>query len=127
MTGTPTTEAPPGGVALPVPVPAGPSGRVGVVLIGSLLFVTTAIVLEVLAGEGAASSTSGAPWIVPLTWPQPVRVAWWLAVAGSAAAFRTSLRRLGLPARRSVDVATVTPFLLFAGGIAFGADWATWH
>jgi len=63
------------------------------VLIGSLLFVTTAIILEVLASEGAASS----------------------------------LRRLGLPARRSVDVATVTPFLLFAGGIAFGADWATWH
>ena len=96
-------------------------------LIGSLLFVATAIVLEVLAGEGAASSTSGAPWYVPLTWPQPVRVVWWLAVAGSAAAFRMSLRRLGLPARRSADVATVTPFLLFAGGIAFGADWASWH
>jgi len=98
-----------------------------VVLIGSLLFAATAIVLEVLAGEGATSSTSAAPWFVPLTWPPPVRVVWWLAVAGSAAAFRISLRRLELPTRRSVDVATVTPFLLFAGGIAFGSDWTTWH
>ena len=87
-------------------------------LIGSLLFAATAIVLEVLAGEGAGSSILGASWHVPLTWPQPVRVAWWLAVAGSAAAFRVSLRRLGLPARRIADVVTVAPFLLFAGGIA---------
>ncbi len=110
-----------------MPAPAGTIARDGIVLIGSLLFVTTAIVLEVLAGEGAASSTSGTPWFVPLTWPQPARVVWWLAVAGSAAAFRMSLRRLGLPARRTADVATVTPFLLFAVGIAAGADWATWH
>ncbi len=124
MTGRPTAEAPPSAVSAG-PAPTGK--RDGVVFIGSLLFVTAAIVLEVLAGEGAASSTSGAPWFVPLTWPQPVRVAWWLAVGGSAAAFRISLRRLGLPARRSADAATVAPFLLFAGGIAFGADWATWH
>lgn len=126
MTGSRIAEAPP--PAGPVePAPAGHIGRDGAVFVGSLLFVATAIVLEVLAGEGAASSTSGAPWFVPLTWPQPVRVVWWLAVAGSAAAFRVSLRRLGLPARRSANVATVAPFLLFAGGIAFGADWATWH
>ena len=110
-----------------MPAPAGHAARDGFVFVGSLLFVTAAIVLEVLAGEGAASSTSGAPWFVPLTWPQPVRVAWWLAVAGSAAAFRVSLRRLGLPAHRTADVATVAPFLLFAGGIASGAGWATWH
>ncbi len=82
MTVTPTTEAPP-----PESPPVPPQGRrdrsglVGVVLIGSLLFAVTAIVLEVLAGEGAASSTSAAPWFVPLTWPPPVRVVWWLAVA----------------------------------------------
>lgn len=126
MTGNRLAEAPrsagPG-----LPPPAGHPARDGFVFVGSLLFVSAAIVLEVLAGEGAASSTSGAPWFVPLTWPQSVRVAWWLAVAGSAAAFRVSLRRLGLPARRAADVATVAPFLIFAGGIAFGADWATWH
>jgi len=126
VTGKPTTEATPS-AGLGGPALAARSGRYGIVFVGALLFVTTAIVLEVLAGEGAASSTSGAPWFVPLTWPQPVRVAWWLAVAGSAAAFRMSLRRLGLPARRSADVLTVAPFLLFAGGIAFAADWATWH
>lgn len=110
-----------------MPAPAGHPGRDGGVFVGSLLFVATAIVLEVLAGEGAASSTSGAPRFVPLAWPQPVRVAWWLAVAGSATAFRMSLRGLGLPARRNSDVATVAPFPVFAGGIAFGADWATSH
>ena len=126
MSSDPIAEAPSSGGPAPA-APTGHPGRDGAVLIGSLLFVTTAIVLEVLAGEGAASSTSAAAWFVPLTWPQPVRVGWWLTVATAAAAFRTSLRHLGLPARRSADVATVTPFLLFAGGIAFGADWATWH
>jgi len=33
----------------------------------------------------------------------------------------------GIPARRTADIATVTPFLIFAAGIAFGADWVTWH
>jgi len=96
-------------------------------LLGSFLFIAAALTLEVLAGEGAASSTAATPRFIPLTWPQPVRVVWWLGAAAAAATFRASLRRMGFPARRTADVATVAPFLIFAAGIAFGADWATWH
>jgi hypothetical protein len=35
--------------------------------------------------------------------------------------------RLGLRQRPVVVAASVLPFLVFTGGIAAGADWATWH
>ncbi len=105
-----------------------PSGSLWVaLLLGSFLFIAAALTLEVLAGEGAATSTAPAPRFIPLTWAQPVRVVWWLGAAAAAATFRASLRRMGFPARRAADIATVAPFLIFAAGIAFGADWATWH
>ncbi|MGH9247217.1 MAG: hypothetical protein ACRD29_23460 [Acidimicrobiales bacterium] len=67
-----------------------------------------------------------AEW-VPLAWPQPLRVLWWLAVAAGAAAFRWSPGRVGLRPSRVVTVLTVVPFVVFAVGIGAGADWATWH
>lgn len=65
--------------------------------------------------------------MAPLAWPQPVRVAWWLAVATAMLVFRVLLGRAGFPQRRSVVVLSTAPFVIFAAGIAIGADWATWH
>jgi hypothetical protein len=41
--------------------------------------------------------------------------------------FRFLLGRAGMPQRRLVVVLSVAPFVLFAAGVAAGADWATWH
>lgn len=90
--------------------------------------VLSAVVLEMLAGSAANSPVpSWATWIVPLAWPQYVRVAWWMAVAVAALAFRLSLRRLGFRQRPWLVVVSVAPFVIFATGIALSADWATWH
>jgi hypothetical protein len=86
-----------------------------------------AVTLEVLAGQAANSPVSRWAVLVPLTWPQPARVGWWLGIAGAAGAYRWSLRQIGLPARRITDVATVVPFPAFAAGVALGASWSTWH
>lgn len=87
-----------------------------------------AVALEVLAGAAANSTVPAwVTWVVPLAWPQYVRVVWWLAVAAAALAFRLSLRRLGLRQRSWIVVVSVAPFVIFAAGIAFSADWATWH
>jgi hypothetical protein len=86
-----------------------------------------AVVLEITGGANANSPVSGWAHLVPLSWPQWARVAWWLVVAGAAAVFRLGLRRVGMPARRLADAVAVAPFLAFAGGIAVGAEWATWH
>jgi hypothetical protein len=91
------------------------------------LFVVTAVVLEVTGGANANSPVPDWAHLVPIGWPQWVRVVWWLAVAGAAYAFRLGLRRLGMPTRRLGDVVAVAPFVAFATGIAMGADWATWH
>lgn len=90
-------------------------------------FVLVAVALEVLAGMGANSPVPAWSEAVPLAWPPPARVAWWVAVAGAAGAYRWFLARAGVPQRRAVTVVTVAPFLVFATGIALGADWATWH
>jgi hypothetical protein len=87
----------------------------------------TAVALEVAGGANANSTVRGWAHLVPLGWPQWLRVAWWLGVGGAAATFRVGLRRVGMPTRRLVDAATIAPFLAFAVGIALGADWATWH
>lgn len=100
-------------------------------LVGAALsggFVLVAVAFEVVGGLGANSpAPAWAERVVPLAWPQPARVGWWLAVAGAAAAFRVLLGRAGFPQRRAVTVISVVPFLLFAFGVATGADWATWH
>lgn len=92
------------------------------------LLVGLAVALEVVAG-GAANSPvpAWAEKAVPLAWPQPLRVAWWLGVAAAAYGFRASLRRLGLRQRPVVVVLSVAPFVVFAVGVALGASWATWH
>lgn len=91
-------------------------------------FVLLAVALEVVGGLGANSPVPAwADRVVPLAWPQPVRVAWWLVVAGAAGAYRSALGRAGFPQRRTVSVLSVVPFVVFAFGVATGSDWATWH
>lgn len=95
----------------------------------SIAFVALAIVLEVLGGSFANSPVPDWARVVPIAWPSGLRVVWWGAVAVAAAAglIRLGLHRLGLRQRPVVVAASVLPFLVFAGGIAAGADWATWH
>lgn len=89
---------------------------------------TVAVVLEVVGGAGANSpAPAWADRLVPLTWPTGARVAWWLAVALAAGGYRVLLGRAGLAPNAWVTVLTVAPFVVFAAGIAAGADWATWH
>ena len=102
--------------------------RVGLTALGCAGFVMAAVVLEAVAGGGANSSVP--PWadgLFPLSWPRPARVVWWLVVAGAALGFRISLAHLGLARHRLLTAATVAPFVILATGVAFGADWATWH
>ncbi len=63
----------------------------------------------------------------PLAWPPWARVLWWLGVALAAATFRAGLHKVGMGSRHLADLLTVGPFVAFAVGIAWGADWATWH
>ncbi len=95
--------------------------------LGGLAFTLGAVILEVISGQYANSVVPGWAHWVPLAWPQPLRVVWWLAVAAGAGGFRWSLHRIGLRPSRVVTVGTVVPFLAFDGGIGAGADWATWH
>lgn len=100
-------------------------------LLGALLaggFVLLAVMLEVVSGRYANSPVPAWAYkVAPLAWPQPVRVAWWLMVAAAMLVFRVLLGRAGFPQRRFVVVVSAAPFVIFAAGIAFGADWATWH
>lgn len=90
-------------------------------------FTIAAVVLESISGQYANSPTPGWAHWVPLAWPQPLRVVWWLVVAVAASGFRWSLHHLGLRPNRVVTVCIVAPFLVFAAGVGAGADWATWH
>lgn len=103
------------------------TARLGFAALGCATLVVVALVLEVLAGTAANSAVPAWARYVPLAWPQPLRALWWLAVAGAALGFRVALHRLGFRQRRAVVVASVVPFVVFAAGIAAGADWATWH
>lgn len=113
------------------PITTGSTPRTGLpwvmALVGAPVLVIGAVILEITGGANASSPVPSWAHVVPLAWPQWARVAWWLAVAGAAAAFRAGLRRAGMPTRRSGDAVAVLPFVAFAGGIAVGADWATWH
>ncbi len=96
--------------------------------IGCAAFVMTAVVLEAVAGRAANSSVpSWAVGLFPISWPHPARVGWWLAVAAAALGFRLALVRLGLGRHHLVTAFTVLPFVVLAAGVAFSADWATWH
>lgn len=93
----------------------------------SISFVGLAVVLEVLGGSFANSPVPDWAHIAPIAWPSWVRVVWWTAVGAAAGLFRLGLHRLGVRQRLAIVVASVLPFLVFAAGIAAGAEWATWH
>ncbi len=97
------------------------------VIVLSAAFVIAAVVLEVLAGSYANSPLPSWAEIVPLAWPQPLRVMWWAAVATAAGAFRLGLHRLGIRQRPAIVAASVLPFVAFAIGVATGSSWSTWH
>ncbi len=104
------------------------TARLGFAALGCATLVGAALVLEVLGGMAANSTfPAWATYVVPLAWPQPLRVLWWLVVAGAALGFRVALHRLGFRQRPVMVAASVVPFVVFAAGIAVGADWATWH
>lgn len=104
------------------------TARLGWTALGCALFVGLAVVAEVISGRAANSPVpSWADEVAPLGWPQPLRVVWWLAVAAAAVGFRAALHRLGFRQRPGVVVLSVAPFVIFAAGVAFGAEWATWH
>lgn len=96
-------------------------------VIGSIAFVGLAVVLELLSGSFANSPVPDWAHIAPIAWPSGLRVVWWVVVGAAAGLFRFGLHRLGLRQRPAVVVASVLPFLVFAAGIAAGADWSTWH
>lgn len=87
-----------------------------------------AVVLELWGSWGTgATARPPASWLVASGWPTPVRVAWWVAATvGVFLANRGLARAAGRPRRLATAVA-VLPFLAFSLGIAFGAEWATWH
>ncbi len=91
-------------------------------------FVLMAVVLELVA---SAWANSPAPvWagrLMPLSWPTAARVVWWLAVAVATGVFHVGVARAGAKPRPVVAVVTMGMFVGFAVGIAFGAQWATWH
>lgn len=93
----------------------------------SIAFVLLAIVLELVGGSFANSPVPAWAHVAPIAWPTGLRVLWWLAVAAAAGLFRLGLHRLGHRQRPVIVVASIAPFLVFASGIAAGADWATWH
>ena len=109
----------------------GPGAIRGRPLIGALLcagLVLAAVILEVIGGQNANSGyPAWAELVVPLAWPQPVRVVWWLLIAAAAGGYRIFLGRAGFPQRRAATVLTVVPFALFATGVAAGTGWTTWH
>ena len=94
---------------------------------GCAFIVLAAITSEALAGHWANSAGPGWGSLVPLAWPRAARVAWWCAVAIAAGGFRLALVRLGIRQHALAVAASVLPFVVFAGGIAAGASWATWH
>jgi hypothetical protein len=54
-------------------------------------------------------------------------VGWWLLVAGAAAGHRTLLQGTRGARPRVMAGLAASPFVVFAAGVAVGAEWATWH
>lgn len=105
------------------------TGWVVAAAISLALFVIGAVLLEMMAGAAAPANfeTSWVDRLVPLTWPQPARVLWWLVIAGAAATHRYLLDRLAGRYRWWLSMLYGAPFVAFAAGIAVGAQWATFH
>jgi hypothetical protein len=102
--------------------------RAGLGAIGCAEFALGAVAAEVIGGLYANSPVPA--WterVFPIGWPQPARVVWWLAVAAAALGYRLILHRIGIRQRAWVVVVSVVPFVVFAAGVAVGADWVTWH
>lgn len=91
------------------------------------LLVMAAVGLELVGGLNANSPLPAWAEVAPIAWPPAARVVWWGAVAAAAGLFRLSLHRCGLRQRPALVVLSVLPFMVFAAGVAIGADWATWH
>ncbi len=96
-------------------------------IVVSIAFVAFAVVLELVGGSFANSPVPDWAHIVPIAWPNELRVVWWVAAGSAAGLFRLGMHRLGMRQRPVIVAASVLPFLVFAAGIATGADWATWH
>ena len=110
------------------PAPALPAGWRAWTGLGAAAFVLSAVTLEVVGGSFANSpAPRWASAFFPITWPMPARVLWWLTVASAGLWYRMSMATLGVQQHRSVTALTVVPFVVFACGVAIGADWATWH
>lgn len=105
----------------------GQSVRWFTAVVVSFVFVVGAVVLEVIGGLHANSTVPDWAELVPIAWPAPARVVWWMTVAAAAGVFRLGLHRLGFRQRTFVVVASVGPFVAFALGIASGSGWSTWH
>jgi len=104
------------------------AARLGFAALGCATLVGAAVALEVVGGTAANSTVPAwTRYVVPLAWPQPLRVVWWLVVAVAALGFRVALHRLGFRQRAATVAASVVPFVVFAAGVAVGADWSTWH
>ena len=102
--------------------------RWGWVAAFSFVFVVAAVILELAAGSWSNSQVPGwADGLVPLTWPQPARFIWWTGVALAVLTFRVGLAKVGLPTRRWITALLVVPFIVFALGLALGAEWSTFH
>jgi hypothetical protein len=96
--------------------------------VGCAAFVLFAVLLEIFSGQAANSDNRS--WLyglVPLTWPDPARVVWWLFVAAAAWGHRIYLVRAGLGSGRWLGALLAAPFSVFAAGIAVGASRSTWH
>ncbi|MBW3662752.1 MAG: hypothetical protein KY469_06605 [Actinobacteria bacterium] len=87
-----------------------------------------AVTLELLGSVLGDSPSTGYPgWLVPIAWPTAVRVAWWLVATAGAAATSHGLAHAAGRRGYVRTVVVAAPFLIFAVGIALGAEWATWH
>lgn len=102
-------------------------GRALLVGLGCFVFAGSAVALEVAGSLWANSDVPDWAGLAPLAWPRAARVALWSTVAAAAFLYRRSLSRAGLPSHPAMTILTVAPFLVYAVGIAAGAEWATWH
>ncbi len=71
--------------------------------IGCAALVLLAVILEVVGGTAANSPVPAwAENAFPISWPQPVRVLWWLVVAAAALRYRLVIHRVGIRQRPSL-------------------------
>ena len=104
------------------------SGRRLLAALGCAAFVLGAVLVEMVSGQ-AANTPSAARYeaLVPLGWPAPLRVGWWLVVAAAAVNYRRLLHPSARRRERALRAGAALPFGTYDVGIAVGADWATWH